>query len=121
IGRKNIVPYGLYRCHGFVSPYLARDTGFTFADLGLLWGALKGTMWEIDRSASRGLMCTRGLYVFEHASPLGHAPATELFDLIRVEPLGRDAAPRSFTDYQPRLEVKEKEVPDGVSLRRWVG
>ncbi|MGL6096464.1 MAG: type I-C CRISPR-associated protein Cas7/Csd2, partial [Fimbriiglobus sp.] len=68
MGRKNTVPYGLYRLSGFVNPYLARDTGFTTADLDLLWAALKGTMWDIDRSASRGLMATRGLYVFEHDS-----------------------------------------------------
>jgi CRISPR-associated protein Cas7/Csd2 subtype I-C len=76
MGRKNTVPYGLYRCHGFVNPYLAEDTGFSDADLELLWTALKGAMWEIDRSASRGLMATRGLYVFEHESRLGNAPPT---------------------------------------------
>src|SRR5262249_6567978 len=100
MGRKNTVPYGLYRCFGFVNPFLARDMGFTFADLDVLWQTVRGTMWEIDRSASRGLMCTRGLYVFEHDSPLGSAPAHELFDRIRVESLGRDSAPRSFADYQ---------------------
>ena len=68
MGRKNTVPYALYKCHGFVNPYLAKDTGFTDHDLQLLWDALKGIMWEIDRSAARGLMCTRGLYVFEHDS-----------------------------------------------------
>ena len=77
MGRKWTVPYGLYRCSGFVNPYLAKDTGFSADDLQTLWDALKGQMWEIDRSASRGLMCTRGLYVFEHDSPLGNAPAHE--------------------------------------------
>ena len=80
MGRKNTVPYGLFKCYGFVNPYLAMGesgTGFTFADLDLLWQALKGTVWEIDRSASRGLMCTRGLYVFEHTSPLGSAPSLD--------------------------------------------
>src|SRR5262249_60003328 len=121
MGRKNTVPYGLYRCFGFVNPFLARDTGFTFADLEVLWQALQGTIWEIDRSASRGLMCTRGLYVFEHASPLGSAPAHELFDRIKVEPLGRDAAPRSFADYEPRLTVQDGKLPSGVTLHRKVG
>jgi CRISPR-associated protein Csd2 len=120
MGRKNAVPYGLYRCHGFVNPYLARDTGFTVADLELLWQALKGTMWEIDRSASRGLMCTRGLYVFEHSSPLGNAPAHELFDRVRIDPLGRDAAPRRFEDYRSRIVVNDRELPSGVTLHRLV-
>jgi CRISPR-associated protein Csd2 len=117
MGRKNTVPYGLYRCSGFVNPYLARDTGFTDADLQLLWDALKGTMWDIDRSASRGLMATRGLYVFEHDSMLGNAPAHDLFDLIEVPPLGADKAPRSFKEYS----VTVKEPPKGVKLHRFVG
>lgn len=117
MGRKNTVPYGLYRCSGFVNPYLARDTGFTTADLQLLWDALKGTMWEIDRSASRGLMATRGLYVFEHDSMLGNAPAHELFDLIDVPALGADKAPRSFKEYT----VTVKDPPKGVTLHRYVG
>jgi CRISPR-associated protein Csd2 len=121
MGRKNTVPYALYRCHGFVNPYLAKDTGFTAADLNLLWSALKGQMWEIDRSASRGLMCTRGLYVFEHASPLGGAPAHELFDRVQVEPLGAEAAPRRFDDYRARVRVVEAGLPAGVTLHRMVG
>lgn len=121
MGRKNLVPYSLYRCQGFVNPYLARDTGFTFADLGLLWDALKGLMWEIDRSASRGLMCTRGLYVFEHSSQLGNAPAHELFDRVRIAPLGPDAAPRQFDDYRSRLTIQVDGLPGGVTLHRMVG
>src|SRR5947207_1055643 len=121
MGRKNTVPYALYKCHGFVNPYLARDTSFTHADLELLWAALKGTMWDIDRSASRGLMCTRGLYVFEHASLLGSAPAHELFDRVRVEPFGAEGAPRSFDDYRPRLRVDGDRLPEGVTLHRMVG
>jgi CRISPR-associated protein Csd2 len=119
MGRKNTVPYGLYRCSGFVNPYLARDTGFTDADLELLWAALKGTMWEIDRSASRGLMATRGLYVFEHASPLGNAPAHELFARVHVPELGADKAPRKFADYA--VEVNTEAMPTGVTLHRLVG
>jgi CRISPR-associated protein Csd2 len=121
MGRKNTVPYGLYRCHGFVNPFLANDTGFTDEDLNLLWKALQGLMWEIDRSAARGLMCTRGLYVFEHESKLGNAPAHELFDLIAIKPLGADGAPRKFDDYKPRITVPpEGEVRPGVRLHRLV-
>jgi CRISPR-associated protein Csd2 len=121
MGRKNTVPYALYKCHGFVNPYLARDTGFTRADLELLWAGLKGLMWEIDRSASRGLMCTRGLYVFEHASPLGNAPAHELFDRIRVTPLGTEASPRRFEDYKEKITINDNNLPAGVTLHRLVG
>lgn len=119
MGRKNTVPYGLYRCHGFINPFLAQDTGFSEADLELLWSALKGTMWEIDRSASRGLMCTRGLYVFEHDSKLGNAQAHELFDRIQVPALGTDKAPRSFSEY--KIEINEKDMPKGVKLHKLVG
>ena len=119
MGRKTTVPYGLYRCSGFVNPYLAQDTGFTEADLQILWTALKGTMWEIDRSAARGLMCTRGLYVFEHDTKLGNAPAHELFDLIEVPALGANEAPRSFDRYKP--VVHSEKVPKGVKLHRLVG
>lgn len=117
MGRKNTVPYGLYRCSGFVNPFLAQDTGFSEVDLQILWTALKGTMWEIDRSASRGLMATRGLYVFEHDSGLGNAPAHELFELIDAQPLGADKAPRCFKEYT----VTVKEPPSGVTLHRMVG
>lgn len=121
MGRKNTVPYALYKCHGFVNPYLARDTGFTAADLDLLWAALKGTMWEIDRSASRGLMCTRGLYVFEHSSMLGNAPAHELFDRIKVPTLGSEASPRQFSEYHPKIVIDSANLPSGVTLHRMVG
>jgi CRISPR-associated protein Csd2 len=124
MGRKNTVPYGLYRAHGFVNPFLARDTGFAAGDLELLWQALRGLMWEIDRSASRGLMATRGLYVFEHTSPLGNAPAHELFDRIVIKPFGDDPephVPRRFDDYKPRLTVIEANLPSGVTLQRMIG
>ena len=119
MGRKNTIPYGLYRMHGFINPFLAKDTGFNQEDLQLLWDALKGTMWEIDRSASRGFMCTRGLYVFEHASKLGNAPAHVLFDSVKSPALGIDKPARSFQEY--KIEVDEKAIPDGVTLHRMVG
>jgi CRISPR-associated protein Csd2 len=121
MGRKNTVPYGLYRCQGFVNPYLARDTGFSENDLQLLWNAIKGTMWDIDRSASRGLMATRGLYVFEHNSPLGSAPAHDLFDRIKIDSFGTEKAPRSFDEYRERISVNDANLPDGVTLHRFVG
>ena len=114
MGRKNTVPYGLYRCHGFVNPYLARDTKFTEADLELLWAALKDQMWAIDRSASRGLMATKGLVAFEHTSPLGNAPAHELFARLHVPPLGADKAPRGYDDYDAELDLTA--VPEGVKV-----
>ncbi|MBL8888666.1 MAG: type I-C CRISPR-associated protein Cas7/Csd2 [Planctomycetaceae bacterium] len=121
MGRKNTVPYGLYRCQGFVNPFLARDTGFSPDDLQVLWDVLKGTIWEIDRSASRGLMCTRGLYVFEHDSALGSAPAHELFDRVIVDPLGPNAAPRSFGEYKDRIRIVTDGLPASVKLHRLVG
>jgi CRISPR-associated protein Csd2 len=123
MGRKNLVPYGLYRGHVFVNPFLARDTGFTYGDLSLLCEAMRGLMWELDRSASRGLMATRGLYVFEHESPLGNAPANELFDRVRIKPFSEDSeprAPRRFEDYRPRLDVSDADLPKGVQLHQLV-
>jgi CRISPR-associated protein Csd2 len=119
IGRKNTVPYALYRCSGFVNPYLAKDTGFSTDDLQVLWDVLKGLIWEIDRSASRGLMCTRGLYVFEHDSPLGNAHAHELFDRVRVLPLS-PKTPRSFDDYKKQVKVDSNALPPGVTLHQLV-
>lgn len=99
MGRKYTVPYGLYMAHGFVSSFLAKQTQFSDADLNLLWESL-GTMFEHDRSAARGEMTTRGLYVFKHDSELGNAPAHKLFDLIQVKRAnGSDGPPRSFHDY----------------------
>jgi CRISPR-associated protein Csd2 len=121
MGRKSTVPYALYRCSGFVNPYLAKDTGFSDDDLRMIWDVLKGPVWEIDRSASRGLMATRRLYVFEHDSPLGNAPAHELFDRIQVEQLGPNASPRSFQDYKDRITVNEADLPRGVTLHTMVG
>lgn len=120
MGRKNTIPYGLYRAHGFVSPGLAKDTGFTWADLALLFRAIQ-RMFEDDRSASRGLMAVRGLHVFQHGGPLGNAPAHKLFDLLSTPALGAEAAPRSFADYQREWAkvgagtVDKASLPAGVA------
>ena len=103
MGRKFTVPYGLYMAHGFVSSFLAKQTGFSDDDLVVLWDALS-TMFEHDRSAARSEMATRGLYVFKHDSELGNAPAHKLFDLIQVKRSnGSDGPPRSFGDYSVTL------------------
>ena len=99
MGRKFTVPYGLYMAHGFVSSFLAKQKKFSDEDLELLWESL-GSMFEHDRSAARGEMNTRGLYIFKHESELGNAPAHKLFDLIEVKRSnGSDTPPRSFSDY----------------------
>lgn len=113
MGRKSTIPYGLYRAHGFISAPLARDTGFSDEDQNLLLRAL-AEMFEHDRSAARGMMSTRGLYVFEHDSELGSALAHALFDRVRVT---RGAeAPRSFSDFSVRVD--EDGLPRGVTLQR---
>ncbi len=113
MGRKFTIPYGLYRSFGFVSANLARQTGFSEEDLELLWDALIN-MFEQDHSATRGLMQTRGLYVFKHNSELGSAPAHRLFDLIRVERRNPELVARSFADYV--VDVEAAAVPKGVQL-----
>lgn len=115
MGRKHTVPYGLYVAHGFVSSFLARQTGFSDADLELLWQALS-QMFDHDRSAARGEMATRGLYVFKHESELGNAPAHTLFERIQV--VRKADVPRSFADYE--VSVNEAELPAGVALLRMV-
>jgi CRISPR-associated protein Csd2 len=116
MGRKHTVPYGLYMAHGFVSAFLARQTGFGEDDLELLWQSLEH-MFEHDRSAARGEMSTRGLYVFEHASDLGNAHAHALFD--RVTARRRVEVPRSFSDYE--ISVDDNSLPVNVKLLRKVG
>ena len=111
MGRKHTVPYGVYVAHGFVSSFLAKQTGFGEDDLGLLWQAL-GQMFDHDRSAARGEMATRGLYVFKHDSELGNAPAHTLFDRLTVKPLNSGLAARSFADYMVTFDGKEVAVGD---------
>lgn len=112
MGKKSIVYYGLYRAEGYISAALAQKvTGFSDDDLELLWNAVIN-MFENDRSAARGKMCMRKLYVFKHESVLGNAPAHVLFDKIKVEK-NSDAAPRSFSDYNVSVDAV---MPDGVEL-----
>ena len=119
MGRKYTVPYALYRAHGFVSANLALETGFDEADLNLLWEALCN-MFEHDRSATRGEMATRGLFVFKHESRLGNAAAHALFDRIRVQRKQGVEVARSFQDYE--VIVNEADMPSGVTfLRMCVG
>lgn len=117
MGRKHTVPYGLYVAHGFISGFLAKQTGFGEDDLELLWQALS-QMFEHDRSAARGEMSTRGLFVFKHDSELGNAPAHTLFDRIGIARKPGVDVPRSFADYDVR--VSEANLPAGVSLLRKV-
>lgn len=111
MGRKHTVPYGVYVAHGFVSSFLAKQTGFGEDDLELLWQAL-AQMFEHDRSAARGQMSTRGLYVFKHNSELGDAPAHALFDRIQIKKTAE--VPRSFSDYA--VAVNTTDMPTGVTL-----
>jgi CRISPR-associated protein Csd2 len=116
MGDKWIVPYGLYRGHGFVSSHLAQRTGFSEEDFELLCQGL-ADMFEHDHSASRGEMACRGLYIFRHENPLGNAPAHRLFDLIKVEKnrtLPKDQPPRSFVDYE--VAINREGLPSGVAL-----
>lgn len=115
IGRKNAIPYGLYRAHGFVSPSFARQTGFSGDDLAIFWQALL-RMFEDDRSATRGFMATRDLIVFRHESPLGNAPAHELFDRVEVRRLDLGKPARKFRDY--RVDVDDAMLPSGVTIER---
>ncbi|MCK6426529.1 MAG: type I-C CRISPR-associated protein Cas7/Csd2 [Burkholderiaceae bacterium] len=109
MGRKHTVPYGLYRSHGFISSFLARQTGFSAEDLELLLKALE-QMFEHDRSAARGQMSTRGLYVFEHDSELGNAPAHALFDRLVVTPTAPGTPARDFSAYAVTFDGKQLEV-----------
>jgi len=126
MGRKHIVPYGLYRAHGFVSAKLAERTGFSQTDLAFLWEAL-ANMFEHDHSAVRGEMSARKLIVFKHASALGNAPAHALFDRVTVGRVAGDEIrlpgdprldnlppARRFSDY--RVEIARDGLPEGVEI-----
>lgn len=117
MGRKHIVPYGLYRVEGYISARLANDpvkgTGFSEDDLALLWEALLN-MFEHDHSAARGKMATRKLVVFKHASDLGNAPSHRLFERVRVTRKPEVVVPRSFPDYI--VTIDRDKVPEGVEI-----
>ncbi|UHA71864.1 type I-C CRISPR-associated protein Cas7/Csd2 [Paenibacillus sp. 481] len=115
MGRKHIVPYAIYRMNGFISAHLASKTNFTDEDLSLLWDSIVN-MFEHDRSASRGEMTVRKLIIFEHESPLGQAPAHQLFDRISVEKAQKDAdqPARSYQDYV--ITIDQNQLPAGVSI-----
>ena len=114
MGRKHIVPYGLYMAKGFISAPLAAKTGFTDEDLQLLWNALSN-MFEHDRSAARGFMSSRKLIVFKHDNELGNAPAHQLFDAIKVERKDNSRPARQFDDYS--IIINKEQIPSGVTMQ----
>ncbi|MCF0203160.1 MAG: type I-C CRISPR-associated protein Cas7/Csd2 [Bacteroidaceae bacterium] len=117
MGRKSTIPYGLYVCHGFISANLAKQTGFSEEDLNLFWEALKN-MFDVDRSAARGLMSAQKLIVFKHESELGNAPANKLFDLVKVEKKTGCQVPRSFSDYT--VTIDEDKCPANVTIKKLI-
>lgn len=119
MGRKHIIPYGLYRAHGFISAKLAERTGFSEEDLELVWHAL-ANMFEHDRSAARGEMSARKLIVFKHENAMGNAPAHKLFELVKVERVAgeADTPARHFADYN--VTVDTKSVPAGVTVKEYL-
>lgn len=112
-GRKATIPYGLYVGYGFVSANLAKQTGFSEEDLDLFWEALRN-MFDVDRSAARGLMSAQKLIVFKHDSELGNAPANKLFDLVKIEKKDSNDVPRSFFDYNVTIDTEK--LPQGVTI-----
>ena len=117
-GRKHTVPYGLYVAYGFVSAFLAKQTGFGEEDLELFWNSLIN-MFEIDRSAARGLMSAQKLFVFKHNNELGNAPANKLFDLVTplIKKKNTDLPARDISDYEIPTEEKIKSsLPEGIEL-----
>ncbi|GGY43302.1 type I-C CRISPR-associated protein Cas7/Csd2 [Bacterioplanes sanyensis] len=115
MGRKHIVPYGLYRVHGYISAKLAEKTGFSEEDLALLWQSLINA-FEHDRSAARGEMCARQLFVFKHDSVMGNAPAHKLFETVSVTRVNGEAGSpaQSFADYQ--IQLDSEKLPACVSV-----
>lgn len=126
MGRKHLVPYGLYRAHGFINANLAGRTGFSEEDLTLLWAGFRD-MFEHDRSAARGMMAARRLIAFRHDTALGNAQAHKLFDRVTVQrshkgmtlPVGDDSThnwpvARAFTDYA--IQLDETDLPDGITI-----
>ena len=118
MGRKSIVPYGLYRAEGYVSANLARKvTGFTEEDLDLLWEAIIN-MFEHDHSAARGKMAVRELIVFKHSKELGDCPAYKLFDAVEVSRKADVVYPRNYCDYD--VQIHGEQIPDSVEVKRMI-
>ncbi len=117
MGRKFTVPYALYRSHGFINPFLAKQTGFSDDDLELLKASLR-QMFDFDRSAARGLMAPRRCIAFKHASALGNAAAHKLFDLVTVKKNDGVDAPRQYTDYTVTIDTAN--LPAGVTVEEWI-
>ncbi len=116
MGRKYIVPYGLYRAEGYVSANLARkSTGFSEDDISFLWQAILN-MFEHDRSAARGKMAVRELIIFKHDSELGNAPAYKLFDLVDVKRKADVPLARSYQDYTVKVNVEA--IPSGITVEQ---
>lgn len=115
MGRKFTVPYAMYRCHGFVNPFFAKQTGFNDDDLKLFWTSLQ-QMFELDRSASRGQMTPQALVIFEHRDALGNAPAHLLQNRVTVRRRSIDLPARSSADYE--VKVDEVDVPSGITIHR---
>ena len=115
MGKKFIVPYGLYRMEGYISPFLAKQTGFSEEDKELLFEALMN-MFEHDRSAARGKMAVRKLWVFKHESELGNAPAIKLFESIAIKRKDVNKPARAFEDY----DIKINNLPSGVKLEELI-
>ena len=114
MGGKYTIPYGLYLAHGYINPFFAAKTGFSDDDLALLWKAL-GNLFELDRSAARGTMATRGLYIFKHECKLGNAQAQRLFESIQVQKKDGVESPRTFADYTVSLP-DAGSLPSGIAL-----
>ena len=118
MGRKNIVPYGLYRVEGYISATLARKvTGFSEEDLDLLWEAIIN-MFENDHSAARGKMAVRELIVFKHSKELGDCPAYKLFDAVELRKKEEIEYPRKYQDYT--VQIHEEMIPDSVEMKRMI-
>ena len=118
MGRKNIVPYGLYRVEGYISANLARKvTGFSEDDLDLLWEAIIN-MFENDHSAARGKMAVRELIVFKHSKELGDCPAYKLFEAVEVTKKKESEYPRKYQDYI--IQIHEEMIPDSVEMKRMI-
>ncbi len=118
MGRKSLLPYGLYRGYGFFTPHFAAKTGVNRDDLALFWEALQ-QMWSIDHSSARGMMTLRGLYIFTHDTGVGRTQAQTLFDRITIQKIDGEKAPRRFSDY--RVVVAADGLPQGVTLTRLTG